>query len=61
MKQEILKLVNQIKENIKKLDGEGIEHPIIDEIYESLELIEDEIYNDDEEDDEYDGFDSYDY
>lgn len=50
MKQEILKLVNDIKENIKKLDTEGIEHPIIDEIYESLELIEDEIYNDDDED-----------
>ena len=47
MKQEILKLVNQIKENLKSMDREGISHPLIDDVYEKLELIEDEIYEDD--------------
>lgn len=47
MKQEILKLVNQIKENLKSIDREGISHPLIDDVYEKLELIEDEIYEDD--------------
>ena len=47
MKQEILKLVNQIKENLKSIDKEGVSHPLIDDVYEKLELIEDEIYEDD--------------
>lgn len=47
MKQRILKLVNQIKEDLKTIDREGISHPLIDNVYETLELIEDEIYEDD--------------
>ena len=47
MKQQILKLVNQIKENLKSIDRDGITHPLIDDVYEKLELIEDEIYEDD--------------
>ena len=47
MKQRILKLVNLIKEDLKSIDREGISHPLIDEVYERLELIEDEIYEDD--------------
>jgi hypothetical protein len=47
MKQEILKLVNQIKESLKSIDREGVSHPLIDDVYEKLELIEDEIYEDD--------------
>jgi hypothetical protein len=47
MKENILKLVNQIKEDLKLIDKEGISHPLIDDIYEKLELIEDEIYEDD--------------
>ena len=47
MKQEILKLVNQIKEDLKTIDKDGITHPLIDGVYETLELIEDEIYEDD--------------
>lgn len=47
MKQSILKLVNQIKEDLKTIDRDGISHPLIDDVYEKLELIEDEIYEDD--------------
>jgi hypothetical protein len=47
MKQRILKLVNQIKEDLKIIDKDGITHSLIDNVYETLELIEDEIYEDD--------------
>jgi hypothetical protein len=47
MKQQILKLVNQIKEDLKAIDRDGVSHPLIDNVYETLELIEDEIYEDD--------------
>ena len=47
MKQRILKLVNQIKEDLKSIDRDGVSHPLIDNVYETLELIEDEIYEDD--------------
>ena len=44
MKQQILKLVNQIKEDLKAIDRDGVSHPLIDNVYETLELIEDEDY-----------------
>ena len=47
MKQRILKLVNQIKDNLKQIDDEGVYHPLHDDIYDQLSLIEDEIYDDD--------------
>lgn len=51
MKQQILKLVNQIKEDLKSIDRDGVTHPLIDNVYETLELIEDEIYEDDAQQD----------
>lgn len=51
MKQRILKLVNQIKENLKSIDSDGISHPLLEDVYERLELIEDEIYEDDAQQD----------
>ena len=33
MKQEILKLVNQIKEDLKAIDRDGVTHPLIDNVY----------------------------
>ena len=42
MNQKILKIVSQIKENLRKFDGEEMES--IDEIYDSLSEIEDLIY-----------------
>lgn len=47
MKQRILKIVNQIKENLKSIDKDGVNHPLLEDVYENLELIEDEIYEDD--------------
>lgn len=51
MKQRILRLVNQIKENLKTIDKDGISHPLLEDVYENLELIEDEIYEDDAQQD----------
>jgi len=51
MKQRILRLVSQIKENLKSIDKDGISHPLLEDVYESLELIEDEIYEDDAQQD----------
>ena len=44
MNQKILRIVNQIKDNLKAIDDEGVYHPLHDEIYDQLALIEDEIY-----------------
>ena len=49
MNQRILKIVNQIKDNLKQIDDEGVYHPLHDEIYDQLGLIEDAIYDDDVE------------
>jgi hypothetical protein len=48
MKQRILKLVSQIKDNLKEVDNDGVYHPLLDDVYDSLELIETEIYDDDD-------------
>jgi hypothetical protein len=47
MSQKILKIVNQIKENLKVIDNDGVYHSLHDDIYDQLLLIEDEIYNED--------------
>ena len=49
MKQRILKIVNEIKDNLKSIDKDGVSHPLHDDIYDQLSLIEDEIYDDDVE------------
>ena len=59
MKQEILKLIDEIKSNLKQIDKDGTHHPLLDDIYESLALIEDEIYEDDAQ--QSDGLDISDY
>lgn len=59
MSQKILKIVNQIKDNLKAIDNDGVYHPLHDEIYDQLSLIEDEIYNEDGVD-EF-GFEDEDY
>jgi hypothetical protein len=46
MKQTILKIVSEMKETLKSLNSE-FSTSIIDELYESLNQIEDEIYTDD--------------
>jgi phosphotransferase system IIA component len=47
MKEEILKIVSNIKGNLKSIDKDGVSHPLLDDIYDSLALIEDTIYDDD--------------
>lgn len=59
MKQSILKIVNQIKESLKEIDNDGISHASLDDVYEYLSQIEDEIYEDDMRDG--DGLDISDY
>lgn len=59
MKREILKLVEEIKVNLKQIDEDGVYHALLDDIYESLALIEDEIYEDDAQ--QNDGLDISDY
>ncbi len=59
MNQKILRIVNQIKNNLKQIDDEGVYHPLHDEIYDQLSLIEDEIYTS-EDSDEFD-FEDEDY
>jgi hypothetical protein len=54
MKQEILKLIDGIKDNLKQIDKDGTYHPLLDDIYESLALMEDEIYEDDARGDSFD-------
>ena len=48
MNQKILKILNQIKDNLKQIDDEGVYHPLHDDIYDQLSLIEEELYADNE-------------
>jgi hypothetical protein len=57
MKQRILKLVEGIKNNLRDIDNDGVSHPLLDNVYEALSLIEDEIYDDDVVDSLYFGED----
>ena len=56
MKQRILRIVNEIKDTLKEIDND-VQHPLLDEVYEYLSEIEEEIYEDDEDD----GIDIQDY
>jgi hypothetical protein len=47
MKENILKIVNRIKEDLKDIDNDGVQHILLDSIYDSLAEIEEEIYEDD--------------
>jgi len=59
MKQSILKIVGNIKDTLRSIDNDGVTHPLLDDIYESLAQIEDEIYEDDAQ--QNDGLDISDY
>ena len=39
--------MTQIKEHLKQIDDDGVSHPLLEDVYESLNLIEDEVYDDD--------------
>lgn len=57
MKQNLLKLISSIKDDLKQIENEGTYHPLIDNVWESLAEMEDEIYDDEDED----GIDISDY
>ena len=59
MKENILKIVENIKDTLKSIDNDGVFHPMLDDIYESLAQIEDEIYEDDAQ--QNDGLDISEY
>lgn len=46
MRKEILRIANQIKENLKSIDDDGVYHTLLEEIFEDVEQIEEIIYND---------------
>lgn len=48
MNQKILRIIHQIKDNLKAIDDDGVYHALHDEIYDQLSLIEDELYINDE-------------
>lgn len=57
MKQELLKQIASIKDDLKQIENEGTYHPLIDNIWETLAEMEDEIYDDED----VDGIDISDY
>jgi hypothetical protein len=50
MQNKILKIVNEIKDYLKDIDNDGVYHPLYEEIYDKLSLIEDEVYSQEESD-----------
>lgn len=61
MKQKILRVVNDVKEHLKDIDDDGVYHSRLEDIYDSLSLIEDIIYTDDDADMNSLGLDEDDY
>jgi len=47
MNQDLLKLIDKIKNNVRSLDDKGVSHPLIDKIYDQLTEMEDIIYEND--------------
>lgn len=50
MNQKILRLVDQIKENLKEIEMDGVTHSLFDDVYDRLGEIEDVIYDSEMED-----------
>lgn len=59
MKAQILKIVSQLKELVREMDENGASEDTLDEIYDKLNQIEDEIYDDDASSDDYDEDENY--
>jgi hypothetical protein len=53
MKARILKLVSELKETLREVDESGASGDLLDEMYDKLNQIEDEIYDDDLEGNRY--------
>jgi len=53
MKSTILKIVAQLKETLREIDENGASSELLDQIYEGLIQIEDEVYDDDLNNNDY--------
>ena len=47
MKARVLKIVSELKETLKEIDESGASGDLLDEMYDKLNQIEDEIYEED--------------
>ena len=47
MKARILKIVSELKETLREIDESGASGELLDEMYDKLNQIEDEIYDED--------------
>ena len=56
MEQKLKKVIYKNKDAMKQIDDDGIYHPLLDDIYDYCEELDDIIYSDDE-----DGIDISDY
>lgn len=59
MKAQILKIVSELKELVREMDESGVAEGTLDEVYDKLNQIEDEIYDDDASSDSYDEDENY--
>lgn len=59
MKARILKIVSELKETLREIDENGASNDLLDEMYDKLNQIEDEIYEDDLEGSNYSEDDEY--
>ena len=53
MKARIMKLVSELKETLREIDESGASGELLDEMYDKLNQIEDEIYDEDLDGDNY--------
>lgn len=59
MKAKILKIVAELKELVREMDESGTTETGLDEVYDKLNQIEDEIYDDDMSSESYDEDENY--
>ena len=45
MEEQLKKLIHKIKESLKQIDSDGVNHPLLDDIYDYCEEMDDIIYS----------------
>jgi hypothetical protein len=45
MEEQLKKLIYKIKESLKQIDSDGVNHPLLDDIYDYCEEMDDIIYS----------------
>lgn len=59
MKARILKIVSELKELVREIDEHGLSENSLDDMYDKLNQIEDEIYEDDTNSEAYEENENY--